>query len=446
MADNDGRDERSANGIEYHGISEGDGMKKRVVCIMAVAMLFVAMLVGCQGKTNDTKQAMPLNTENGIGDQSNLFGMCYSTIERAYSSNTNFDIEAEVRLLANLGVKSVRNWMHLDDLLLSPVTVNTAAAEKMHRYLAVYEKYGLQVIGMSHTSFHGGSYRTGKPARNIQQGSEYLEWLDNYYKSWKTLAAEFDEVSYWEIDNEMNNPDFMCDLDGNKVYSQDQMAEIAADMLYYGSKGIHESNPSAMTIMGGLTEPNGLGSGQNKSFLEKLYVDIFSGEFGLYAEDGTVTPSINPDDYFEAACWHPYLGSAQYNEVNFLKFNNEIYQVILDNEQKHKKVFFTEMGFSEQRYTEDQCAQYITEMYKTVANKMPYVESIHYFKMFNVAAIGWTGTVSRYGLFYDPDPNRIDYNQHTNERRTPGAPNKKAFAYQAAAGGTGSLNLIKRYV
>ena len=412
--------------------------------LSAVALVLAAACAlsfgGCK------KQKEVLAPSGGIGNQAYLYGMCYNIFER--NNSTTFDMEREVRLMANLGVTSVRLWMHVDDMLSSPDTVNEKNADMTHALIAELQKYGMQIIGMSHTSFHTGSMRSGKPARDISEGSYYIEWLNDYYLSWKTMAAEFPEVEYWEIDNEMNNADFMCSISGEKIYSQEQMAEIATDMLYYGSRGVLESNPDAVTVMGGLTEPYGLGSGQNKSFLQKLYDNIASGEFGyFYGIESAAEASSDPDDYFLAACWHPYIGSSDFNRENFVKFNNEIYQVILDNEKKHKKVFFTEMGFNDTTFGEEKSARFIEEMFAAIEEEMPYVEAVNYFKLYNVAATTWTGTVSRFGLFYDPDTSRLDYSpDDVTKVNTPGAPKEKAFAFQRAAGGSGSLELMKAEV
>jgi len=419
-------------------------MKKVKVWILIMALLFsLTGVLGCDAKPEESQ--LKLDTSHGIGNQAYLYGMCYNIYERNYAGNPNYDYKKEIKLMANLGVTSVRNWMHITYLLTDPQTVNQARAQEMHEVIAEYQRYGMQVVGMSHTSFHDGSYLTGKPARNTDPESYYVQWLNDYYTSWKTLVAEFPEITLWEIDNEMNNPDFMCTINGEKIYTQNEMAEIATDMLYYASRAIHEANPNAKTIMGGLTEPHGLGSGQNKSFLQKVYENIHSGEFGyFYGIEDKSQASKNPDDYFEIACWHPYIGGSDFNRENFIKFNNEIYQVILDYEGKHKKVMFTEIGFNDTRYGEENAALFIEQMYDTVKEEMPYVEAIHYFKLLNVATIGWTGTVSRFGLFYDPDPNRQDYNPNdVNDRYTPGAPKQKAYSYQRVAGGKGDLTLIQ---
>lgn len=416
-------------------------MKKKIISLV-LACCTAFSLFACDGQGNQSK--IPLDPSHGIANQTYLYGMCYSLDERAYSSNTNFNMKQEVKLMANLGVTSVRIWMHLDSVLSSPTEVNEEKAEQVHELVAELQKYGMQVIGMSHTSFHNGSYRTGKPARDVSEGSYYVEWLNDYYTSWKTAATEFSEISVFEIDNEMNNADFMCSLAGEKIYSQEEMSQIATDMLYYGSRGILEANPDALTLMGGLTEPDGLGAGTNKSFLQKVYNNIYSGEYGyFYGIEDMSEASLNPDDYFKAACWHPYIGGSDFNRENFVRFNGEIYQVILDNEKKHKKVFFTEIGFSDATFGEEKSALFLEEMYKTVREEMPYVEAVNYFKLLNVATIGWTGTVSRFGLFHDPDVNRIDYALSGNVRNTPGSPKEKAYAYQRVAGGKGSLTLIQ---
>lgn len=100
-----------------------------------------------------------------------------------------------------------------------------------------------------------------------------------------------------------------------------------------------------MTIMGGLTEPNGLGTGTNKQFLQYIYDNIASGDYGyFYGKEEAAHASLDADDYFLAAAWHPYYAKKKFDAEEFVRLNGDIYDVILKNEGKHKKVFFTEMG------------------------------------------------------------------------------------------------------
>ena len=216
-------------------------------------------------------------------------------------------------------------------------------------------------------------------------------------------------------------------------------------MLYYASRGIKESNKAALVLMGGITEPTGLGTTTNNvDFLQYLYDNIKSGNFGyFYDTESKAEASVNPDDYFTAVGWHPYISTGTFNADYFVEKNNEIYQVVLNNEGKHKKVFFTEIGFSGDASRETLIAENVEKLYETVKLKMPYVEAVNYYKIFNVAVVGWTGAKSRYGLFYDPDSNRSDDNDDGTVN-TPGAPKKAAYAFQKVAGGKGELTLLTK--
>ena len=132
-----------------------------------------------------------------------------------------------------------------------------------------------------------------------------------------------------------------------------------------------------------------------------------------------------------------------FDQIYFVEKNNEIYQVVLNNEGKHKKVFFTEIGFSGDASRETLIAENVKNLYETAKLKMPYVEAVNYYKMFNVAVVGWTGTKNRYGLFYDPDSNRSDDNDDGTVN-TSGAPKKAAYAFQKVAGGKGELTLLTK--
>ena len=252
---------------------------KEPAALLCAAVLSCAALSGCG------RESLPLDAQHGIADQSNLYGMCYLMEERSADS---LDVETEVRLMKNLGVKTVRQWMHFSHFMKSPTELkeNCTTTTNMHELLAACEEAGMLNIGMNHHNFcttRTKASETAKPfARDVSEGSEYVQWLDDYYLSWYTLVSEFPEVEYWEIDNEVNNPGFMTDAAGQSSYSVKQMAEIATDMFYYASRAIHDANPDAKTVMGGLTEPNGLGRGNTANFLQMLYDNVASGEDGYF--------------------------------------------------------------------------------------------------------------------------------------------------------------------
>lgn len=354
--------------------------------------------------------------ENTLVNQEYLAGMCYLFWERQNEINYREALKA----IKNLGVKSLRTWMHFKYFMSDPYTIDEEKTKLMHDYLSEAIDLGFQIIGMNHTSYHkDGYFSIGKVERLHldDPNSEYNEWLKDYEQSWYTLVSEFPEVSYWEIDNEINNPDFMY-INGAKddVLNLEEMAHISADMLYYGSLGIHRANPNANTIMGGLVDSHGLGNGcyyndvyvgNMKQFLEMLYDVIDSGEHH----------SLYYDDFFQIAAWHPYYYTKTADDY-FVAENNAIYEIIKNREGKDKKVFLTEFGWNDLN-TNGKSGDFITDLYTVLRTKMPYVESLHYFIMFDIEHENYNG------MFKDP--------------KLGGAVKDNAIAYQKVNGGSGSL-------
>ena len=407
---------------------------KHTAVLLAAVMCIAA--AGCN------KTPAPDNAEF---DRSGLYGMCYLLEERDYDGE--YDMAAEVEIMKNLGVKSVRQWMHFTNLMTDKETLKEDECEEMHELLRLCSEAGMINIGMNHHNFNGGTNSTGKPYERDIGNADYVAWLDDYYTSWYTLASEFPEVKYWEIDNEVNNGDFMKNAEGQDVYDQQQMADIATDMFYYATRAIHDANPSAKSIMGGLTEPAGLGKGTTGSFLQKLYDNIASGEFGyFYGKETSESASADADDYFEVACWHPYVWG-KFNADYFVEVNNEYYQIILDNECKHKEVVFSEVGFNDVKSDEASATLYLEEMFEAIEERMPYVTMVHYYKLFDVGLQNsWEGegTYSRFGLFYDPDHTRVYPLQDGSANAPNGGPKSKAYKFQELAGGSGSLDLLMK--
>ena len=379
-------------------------MKKKLALLLVVVLL-ISCFAGCGGG----------NKKYGGADQQYLFGMDYIIWEGV---GQNIDYVKALQVCKNMGVKSIRNWMHVHWFFNDDLTRREANIEKMHEYIEEAYKHGFQLIGMSHKNFNVNNELNAKPMRDVNAGSYYLEWLEKYEKSWELLAAEFPEITYWEIDNENNNVDFMPKMGGG-TFTVRQMADIYTDMLFAASRGIKKGNPNAITVMGGLITKNAA------SFLEMLYKNIKSGKFG----EG----STNPDDYFECLAWHPY--PANFNADKFVEDNDKIYQVVLDND-KPKKVFLTEIGGWTRVVDQTVAETYIPQLYEAL-KRMPYVESAHYYRMFNNVADHYNNG----GLFYDPDPNDHDLILGGGEA-VPGSPKVGAYAYQKAAGGTGPLDLL----
>ncbi len=428
---------------------------KRIICLFLCILLAVS-LCAChpsenQGGDEMTKEEMVkrwgenYDPANAIVEQDKyLFGMCYITPWAEYADDLNKP-EKVYQLLSNLGVKSLRHWIGMNDVLADPKNVREGRVESHHRYLAMAKSYDFQIIGVNGHNYLNGSFQGGKHPYQPWEGSDYYKWLEDYEESWFTLVSEFPEITYWEIDNEINNPGFMCIYGNEEGYlPPEEMVAIALDMMLYASRGIHRANPNAITIMGSLTEPWGCGIPLQKNyegigwvtyptsaeFLEMMYQAILTGEHG----------SMYPDDFFQCASWHPYYWYDSCACDYWVNENNKLYDLILKYEGKDKKVFLTEMGWLiQERNTEEEQARWIPELYQTVLEKMPYVESVHFFRLFD--NLGEGGQMM--GLFYDPDEKASAYDKYPYTGGEPGAPRPAAYAYQKMTGATGSLLILR---
>ena len=375
--------------------------------MILAAVMMVAFLPGCQ---TEEKAEEPYTA-----DQSYIYGMCYIAYEGV---GNGIDYKKGFEIMSNMGVKSIRHWMHATWFLDQDFNVKQNNVDLMKDIIAEAQKYDIQLIGMSHRNInkYGPEHENSKVGRDSDY---YDEWIANYEKGWYMLASLFPEITIWEIDNETNNIDFMADAEGG-AFTLQEMADISTDMFYYGSRGVHRANPNATTVMGGFVTWSGTG------FLEMVYENIKSGNFG----EG----STNPDDYFQALAWHPY--TTLFSVEAFVRDNTALYEMAYQYEGKHKTVYFTELGGWDMKLNQEQAAKYVTTLYTEVAQQLPFVESMHYFRAFN----NIVDKNNQWGMFTDPNPNRMDMTDGV--RLNPGMPKLSAYAYQQAAGGSGSLELV----
>lgn len=412
-------------------------MKRQISVLLIMIMLFsiINSITGCNFMEPKTIQVVTKVTiapadygpnyrpDLVKADQTYLPGVMYIAYE-GYKYN-GVDYKKAMLVLHNMGVKCIRNTMFNIDCFPTPTTENKEAIKLMHDILAEAAKYDIRVIGQTSGIYYGNGFNK----RDMSENSTYLKWFDMYEDCFYRQVKEFKEVTYWEIGNEPNCTGMYAD---GGTYTLKEKAAIYTDALLYASRGIHRANPNAVTVLGGLGEFSGLSACKSKQFLELLYDNIFSGQW----------PSTYPDDYFQVAAWHPYT-FYNFNRKEFVKYNNETYDVIKKREGKDKKVLFTEFGFSDGMVKQSEIAAWMPEVFKTIREEMPYVESLCYFREFNdINDLDWGADTSltMYGLFYDPNP---DHNDVLDGKKViPGAPKPAAYAFQKAAGGSGDLTVM----
>ncbi len=363
-------------------------------------------------------------------EQGRLFGMDYLSY---MWDRCGADYKTGFQLLKNLGVRSIRHWIHFSEYMDDYKTFRPDAVQKMHDILAEAARLDIQVVGMCHVnwSLNEQKFCIGKPART---DPSYKDWLDCYEENWYYAVREFPELTYWEIDNEINNKDFMY-IQGHfgEKLPKEELAAMSADILFRASRGIHRANPQAITVMGGIVDPIGLGIPEigtgttMENYLEALYDAIESGEHG----------STDPDDFFQVPCWHPYYYTHEADEY-FIQKNNALYEIFKRRGGGDKKVFLTEFGWDETLWDMEKIPAAIEKLFPLIREYMPYVEALHYYRFFDDV----TENHNTAGLFCDPIAGREDVLPKTGELRATGTPKPSAYAFQRAAGGQGPLDLF----
>jgi hypothetical protein len=379
------------------------------------------------------------HAEKQVVDKQLTAGMMYIVYEG--ETYNNVDYQKGLQTMKALGVTTIRFDLPLRGIYTSKSNVNEEVKQKAKDIVAYAQALDIRMIGAIGGQWTNGSWweNEGKyPKRNLEEGSYYLQWLDDYEYFIKKCAQDFPEITMWEIENEFNgmaSDTYLDPADGS--YNLQEKAEIYTDMMYRASRALHEVSVDNEVILGGLTELSGLGTtGGNATFLQYMYDCIYSGEW----------PSVYADDYFQIACWHPYTFS-DFDPDEFVEENDKIYKVIKENEGKDKKVIFSEFGFSDATISQKTITRLMKSVFDTIRDRMPYVETFCWFRAFNdYNDKNWGGdtTLVSYGLFYDPN---YEYegsgnNKYQGTLYAPGEPKPQAYAYQACAGGSGDLTLM----
>ncbi len=364
-------------------------------------------------------------------------------------------------LMEKVGFTAVREWMHLPILLENPTTVKPNAVALYTELLNRYRALDMEITGMSHEWYLAGEpikpNQNAMYARDLAPGSLYMQTLEMLEQSWFTMVSRFPQVQQWEVGNEWNTDTFLHPIGwqfGQPGFEEAEKFDISVDMMYFAAKGIRRANPDAkvvsfspaVAIPGlGSTSPLFAPPGYGIALaLSHVYERIKSGRFW----------SSNTDDYFDMLAWHPYLLTqmtpraisetypaerrffreedidAQWRSVNDMAYN-----IMAMNGDGHKKVLLTEMGFSDlgDPQREKKQAHMLEKMFEIVKT-MPYIKTIHIFRLFTNSAMaeqtdpGQIGGIEDvyFGIFQEADQNF--------------APREKAYTMQRLCGGTGQFD------
>jgi len=319
----------------------------------------------------------------------NLFGMHECLAYRSLYESLN--ISQAFEIMHSLGVRKLRESFWRSRLMLNPTEINSTVRDVMQQVIDNATSLNITIMGYaqdfpSWMRIVDGDHQT-VPRRNM---TEYSVFLERYEESWKTLAREFPNITMWEIGNEYNLPAYLhppgYDKNNSDTwFSPQESANIITDLLYYGSRGIKASNPNAKTVMCGLG-PGGNGIQGIKVFLDLIYKNIESGEW----------PSTNSSDFFQVACWHPYIFEEKPNKENWVDPNIEVHEIMKNHGDNNKSVVFSEMGYTDTDVSRDKIAKYLLEVFRLAGNNFPWLDTIYWFRLTDRKGDG-------YGLVESPE-------------------------------------------
>jgi hypothetical protein len=267
-------------------------------------------------------------------------------------------------------------------LLVNETSLNATGNEALGSVISNMTAINVTIMGMSqdfpdwmtriYTTPHDSQV---VPYRNVTIGSNYMNFLQRYNESWQTLASSFPNITMWEIGNEYNADPFLHPQGYNRTtgvpnFTDVEKAEITTDLLYYGSSGIHLGNPNATTVLGGLSPGSNLD--EIAYSLEKIYDNIDSDSW----------PSSDSNDYFQIACWHPYLWTVEPNSTNWVNPNEAIYEVMNSHGDGGKRVVFSEFGYNDNETESGRAnvAIYLNETFE-LAQNFQWLDTIYWFRL-----------------------------------------------------------------
>lgn len=446
-----------------------------IVCAFVTCLAFVACGTVVSSEDPASSEAPQNASESASETEVSNY---YKGVSEPFAGSTitGFHYQTASELLGSLGSKTFRMWLS-DAVFYSGYsntqvfteeqlsTVSRSGQIQVSQYISALKSNGIEeIVGLGNflpKVESTAKYNTANnyvPDISTDENSDYAKFLRKVYVIYKTVSAAFPEIIVWEMGNEYNQNTFLSKVDG--IFTQNELAHINTDYMYYATKGVREGNPSAITIPAGYA-PIEDGMPSIARFYEQIYRNIESGDFPTVGEKST-----DKRDYFDGLCWHAYdiaNGMTTARPVSELDFdlwksqNDEIYNVAVKHGDEGIKAWITEFGFTllggqlketsasdtsvtrykladkyydlvdvYEQYQADYCKEYFKKM-----DEMEYLNSVHFFRLFcSEQGMQWNGFGEVYfGLFLEPDStvNRGFY------------PRKKAYAIQEIFGGKGDL-------
>lgn len=356
-------------------------MKKILIFICLIAIFTTC---SCKNNQNDDGYKYTINQDTfyGVGDV------------LVYDNCSRESIDARIDLMKKMGFKSHRFWLRIGrsnnaynrDCLFrienNELVVNDNYYEDTKYAISKLIEAGITHITLCASWMYGkedGKYVYYGGEMPSPKDDRYSSFMDTVYDIYKRIASLYKEIQYIEMGNEYN-ANFLS-FDGTTKVVLDLKSQFILDFSYYATKGIHDGNSNAKSVLNGVLDLEWVPTDEREKYffedtgkqaLIRLFDDLYTKiESGTYPSVGS-SKSTKPDDYFEVICYHPYKVT---DEETWVEYNNDVYDIIIKHGDQGKPVFITEWGMTRINGESG-------EVYKQIVlNKelTPFIEAVHYY-------------------------------------------------------------------
>lgn len=330
--------------------------------------------------------------------------------------------------------KTIRIWLRTNEIIKitegDKIEFVAEGIIRLHNYIETLRKKGVERFLLLDWAF---VYPYGYHAtdRNVvpdpkKEPEMYKRFLLLQQRVRFEIASNFSFINYFESTNEpdctggsfFHKNGFRPNGENNEeyIFTRDEVEDIILDLNYFENLGIKMANKDAKILI-----PSFCNLEYAPQYLDDIYNKIESGK---YPTIGAVK-SNRIESFFAVLNWHPYnLVSTEIND-DWIKSQNKLREIILKHNDGNRPVWYTEVGWSDcKREAEKNIIgkRYI-DLLTMVEEKMPWVETVFFFRLFNLANRPESEGEDNFGLVYNeydwynpllPKPVSVDIYKHIN--------------------------------
>ncbi len=395
---------------------------------VSIATLAMIPLTGCKGEDELNIKASGTPYESTF---EYLYGICETPSDLYPEVDPNLTTEWIAHVCKSMGIKSYRIWAHIPLLFTvdeeDNVKMNQDYADRIKNFVAALENAGVEkfsILLMERLHLAEDKNCAGSAVPDpTTDCDKYVRALKVEEKAYEMLGKEFPNIDYFES---INEPDHYLGVGINKNgyvlnwnemgeynFTTDETARVCMDFNWYQRRGLKKGNPNAKMMLPALCHFS-----TTPQFLENCYEVIYSKQLPA----GQEYSDTDPDNYFDALNWHPYVNSAfgvgdNISEGLWVQRQHDIHDVAVKYGDAEKPVWMTEFGFSSAddiniigTVTADgQTGQAPTNFiaaFEAIKQELPWVEAFCMFRMTDMYSVKYdVEGENHFGLFYNPaDP------------------------------------------